>query len=275
MHMDSAVKTIQDVLDRAPAEVRREVGTTSSMMSMDVRWKKHQHLKARWINESVPQKPLTNCTQCGGRGYFAHVDDEGRITVSYCTCMGGRVEAERMRRSGLGVVHRRFTLEGYKVDRPWQRDALLKAKAFIQNPTGWFFIGGRSGSGKTHLCTAICGALIERGRDVRYMTWRSEAPRLKACVNDFQEYDRQVNIWKRAPILYVDDFWKGKITDGDINLGFEILNERDMSNRPTILSTELTIERICEIDEAIGSRIAGRSRGMCIKTPDENYRLRA
>lgn len=273
--MDTIAQTVEQVLARVPAEIRQEAALASSTMSMEARWMEHQRLKVRWINESIPENPLTDCAKCGGRGYFACVDDEGRLTASYCTCMGGRVEAERMRRSGLSSVYRRFTLGNYKTDRPWQRDAKIKAEAFVKDPRGWLFIGGRSGSGKTHLCTGICGALIERGRDVRYMTWRSEAPRLKSCVNDYSQYDKQINIWKNAPILYIDDFWKGKITDGDINLGFEILNHRDMSNRPTILSTEMTIEAICEVDEAIGSRIAARSRGMCIKTPDENYRLRA
>ena len=96
---------------------------------------------------------------------------------------------------------------------------------------------------------------------------------MKAAVTDFREYEKRVNTWKNAPILYIDDFLKGKITDGDINLAFEILNHRDMGNRPTIISSELTIERICELDEATGSRIAAQARALCIKTPDENYRL--
>ena len=139
----------------------------------------------------------------------------------------------------------------------------------------WFIISGNSGTGKTHLCTAICGELIKAGKEVRYMLWRDEAPRLKALVNDRFEYDRLISEIKRADVLYIDDFWKGAVTQADINLSFEILNARyNSKQKVTLISSERTIEQILSVDEAIGSRIYERSKGFYIKTPDENWRLR-
>ena len=44
------------------------------------------------------------------------------------------------------------------------------------DPKGWFVTTGRSGAGKTHLCTAICGELLHRGLPVRYMLVASSIP---------------------------------------------------------------------------------------------------
>ena len=64
------------------------------------------------------------------------------------------------------------------------------------------------------------------------------------------------------------------MTDADINLAFEILNAR--YNDPmlrTVISSELPVEKILAIDEAVGGRIVERARGFICKAPPENYRL--
>lgn len=65
---------------------------------------------------------------------------------------------------------------------------------------------------------------------------------------------------KKVKVLYIDDFFKGSVTSGDINLAFELLNSRYISpDKITIISSELTIEQILKYDAAIGGRIAERA----------------
>lgn len=172
----------------------------------------------------------------------------------------------------------RYTFDNYET--PDERRALIKetAERFVDSDTGWFFIAGHSGSGKTHICTAICSALMDKGNEVKYMLWRDENTALKSCITEYDEYQRRINKLKDVPVLYIDDFWKvrdGSLTNADVNLTFEIINARynDMSKR-TIISTELMYSDIIRVDEAIGGRIFERSRGFSIKAPDENWRLR-
>lgn len=43
--------------------------------------------KIAWMNNSIPSNPITQCTRCYGRGYYANVNREGYIIALYCRCM--------------------------------------------------------------------------------------------------------------------------------------------------------------------------------------------
>lgn len=191
--------------------------------------------------------------------------------------MDKRESILRIERSGLVEVLKDYTLEKYKTPQAWQREAKKMAEQFIADPRGWFCAMGAVGSGKTHLCTAIAGKLLEQGMAVKYMLWRDEAVKIKACVTDDKEYDRLTRPLKTIKCLYIDDFFKGNITAADINLAFEILNSRYNDRKLiTIISSEKTIEDLLNIDEAIGSRIYERSKGYYVRvTGDKNWRLKS
>ena len=120
---------------------------------------------------------------------------------------------------------------------------------------------------------------MERGIDTRYMLWKDASVQAKAAVNDEAEYRRLVEPLKRIKCLYIDDFFKiGKgqePTTGDVNLAFEILNSRyNDSGKITIISTERDMEKLLEIDEAVGSRIYERSKDFYLSLAGKsNWRL--
>lgn len=180
----------------------------------------------------------------------------------------------RIRKSGLADMMQRYTFEAYET--PTTDRAHIKAKAveFAALDTGWYFIAGRSGSGKSHICTAICAELIKRGQEVYCMSWRDESTALKAAVND-PAYKDRIGKLKTVPVLYIDDFFKGGCTPADVKLAFEILNARYLTMAlRTIISSEMTIRDILSEDEALGGRIYERSRGFVLQAPDENWRLK-
>lgn len=217
-----------------------------------------------------------DCPICQDRGYLVERRN-GELVSSECKCAVRKRNMARIRRSGLSDLVNTYTLQRYQTPEQWQKDAKRKAEEYLSAPAGrWFVISGTPGSGKTHLCTAISVQMMKAGRDVRYMLWREEAPRIKALVNDRDEYDPEMDRLKTVDVLYIDDFLKGaKVSDGDINLAFELLNSRYNQKRPTIISGERDIEELLEIDEAIGSRVYERSKGFCIVTPPgKNWRLR-
>ena len=140
--------------------------------------------------------------------------------------------------------------------------------------SAWFFISGTPGSGKTHICTAICGEFIKRGVDTRYVKWREAAPKLKALVKFPEEYAEELDKLKTCELLYIDDFLKGNVTDADINLSYELLNYRYCERLRTVISGERSIEEIISIDEATGSRIFELAKGFVIAMPKgKNRRL--
>lgn len=73
----------------------------------------------------------------------------------------------------------------------------------------------------------------------------------------------------------VDDLLKGRITESDVNILYEIVNYRYMNNLPFIISTEKSIGELLSFDEAIGSRIIEMCRGNIVQLQGKelNYRL--
>jgi DNA replication protein DnaC len=107
------------------------------------------------------------------------------------------------------------------------------------------------------------------------MPWRDESTELKLGMKDFEQYKTRLNKLKTVPILYIDDFFKGGASDADLRLAFEILSARyNNSALRTIISSELDLEAITGLDEALGGRIYERSRGFSVKAPAENMRLK-
>lgn len=207
-----------------------------------------------------------DCPRCMNRGYFDEVLEEGGHIYHVfreCECMKTRRSLRAIRRSGLAPLLDRYTFEAWQEREPWQKRAKELALAYAENPEGWFVMAGSVGAGKTHLCTALCGALLKRGMSVRYVLWRDLAVRAKAVVNDDEAYQAIVAPLKRVKVLYIDDLFKTgdkKPTSGDMNLAFELLNRRYNSGLPTVISSELTVEDITALDTATGSRIYERSR---------------
>lgn len=215
-----------------------------------------------------------DCPKCKNRGWIAYNDGDG-IVYEKCDCMPRRAALKRIRESGLSALLEDYRLDNYETPEPWQQSALTKARQYAENPgKSWFYIYGLPGTGKSHLCTAVCGALLEAGQAVRYMLWRDESRDLKAIVNDSAAYNKAMHELKGADILYIDDFLKGGMGDADKRLAFELLNSRYNSRRPTLISSELSIDAVLDWDEAIGSRIYERAKGYVIHANGQNWRLR-
>lgn len=239
-------------------------------------WIEKKHSEAT-ANGALPTAPEYRCELCHDTGQIIHrVPGSIEISVSECECAIKRRNALRIKRSGLADVMSRYTFEAYKT--PDKQTAAIKAAAlrYVAESRGeWFVIVGRPGSGKTHICTAIVGKLIEGGKNCKYMLWRDEVRELKALVNDNSAYRERMNLLKNVDVLYIDDFLKGRaVSDGDLNVAFELLNARYNARKRTIISGERTIGAIMDIDEAVGSRIYERSKnGYCFETSPENWRL--
>jgi len=248
-------------------------------------------MKAEAINALPGALKGFDCPVCKNKGFEAVVS-AGDVRCVACGCMPKRRSLLRIAESGLQAALEACSFETFQTPEPWQAEAKSRALRYAADPAGkWFLICGAVGSGKTHLCTAICAQLLKAGLELRYMRWRDEAVRLKACVNDAAEYARLIDPLKTVPVLYIDDFFKmpkqvdeatGRArelvpTQADINLAFEILNARYIDKRRlTLISTERTPEKLLDIDEALGSRIYERSRGNTLRITggDKNWRLK-
>lgn len=239
-------------------------------------------MQAKFMNSQRGGLTGYDCPECLNKG-ITFIVRNGELVAQECRCKEKRDNISRIEKSGLKDILGAFTLNAYKTESDWQKWVKQKALDFIEDNVGkWFYIGGQVGCGKTHICTAIVGELMNSGKSARYMLWRDEAVKLKACVNDDREYYSVINPLKTVDVLYIDDFFKtqqGKEpTQGDINIAFELLNYRyNSKDLITIISCEKTVDDLISIDEAIGSRIYQRTKDYCIvieKDQSKNYRLK-
>ena len=231
------------------------------------------------------------CAACLNRGYIhvvREIEWENRINdyneaVRDCHCKPIRAAIMRMKRSGLENVMQKYTFEKYSDDEPWQRHVKAKALQFVREGGNVFFIGGQTGSGKSHICTAITVEFLRQGKAAYYMLWQDETVRLKACVMESAEYQAQMRRLKEVEVLYIDDFFKpvgdqNRPSPADIRLAYELINYRyNNCGLVTIISSERLIGELMDIDEATGGRLveyAGEYMINISRDKKRNYRLR-
>lgn len=218
-----------------------------------------------------------DCPICKNKkGEYVEVDGYVKYRECECVCYGHI--AKRIEKSNAVGFIDRITFENFKTDESWQKtlkeNAIKYTKELLSGGNNWFFIGGQVGSGKTHLAISIFRELIYRNKHIRMVPWRNMAREIKANIFD-DEYGEIFDSYSEMPILYIDDFFKGNITDGDKNIAYDIINSRYINDLPTIITSEKSIEEIESIDGAIGGRIKEKTSTYCYKiSADRNKNRR-
>lgn len=219
------------------------------------------------------------CNKCKDRLYILKDD------IAYeCECKSLRESERILELSGISEEFKTKTFENfnYKANKEVATaftTALSYFKKFDsikENRRNSILFMGQPGSGKTHLSIAISNKLIQNHISVIYMQYRDVITTLKQTIaNDSERYQSEINKYKNAKVLLIDDLFKGSITKSDINIMFEIANHRYLKKLPTIISTEKTFEELLEIDEAVGSRIIEMSKDHLIQLVGKklNYRI--
>lgn len=136
---------------------------------------------------------------------------------------------------------------------------------------------GNPGSGKTHMALALANNFLKKnGIRVVYMPYRDIIGKLKRNMIDEEYYKSTLGKYQSAELLLIDDLFKGKINETDINIMFELINHRYLNRLPMIISTEFTVEKLLSFDEAIGSRLYEMSKDFIVEIEgtENNYRLR-
>lgn len=265
-------------ISEAMTQIREKMSNHNSELSSDDYIKK----QVEWENNRKGNLEGYDCHICKNKGYIV-ILTENNQAVQDCECMKIRRCNLRIERSGLKNLMEEYTFKNYITNEPWQKKAKAMAERFITDYQGkWFYAGGQVGSGKTHLCAALVCHFLKEGKAATYMLWRDEIVSIKSVVTDDDAYSKKMNELKKIPVLYIDDFFKterGKQpTTADINIAFELLNYR-YNNRDliTIISSELLIDDLINIDEAVGSRIYQRVKDYCLVINydrSKNYRLK-
>lgn len=252
---------------------------------------------------SQSMETFYDCLICKDKGIVA--DEKNNWVFRECECLEVQkykrfIQASQIGNQFMNIGFSEFKTEGRDTQVIQAKAAAIEyVKNFqnirktMENSIGFFGMSYKLGdqkkkvgigAGKTHLSIAIANNLMKKGIGVMYLPYKEIIIHLKQNRMDEEFYQREAGKYKTAPVLLIDDLFKGKITESDTDIMFEILNYRYSNFLPVIISSELSIDDLIDIDEAAGSRIAQMTKKYAIQfrlSLDEvkrgvslNYRLK-
>ena len=218
--------------------------------------------------------------------------DEKTNSARPCKCREAKQYQRILEASGISEAFRKKTFNNFVVKNEQIKAARDMAIDYCRNfdairdaeHNSIAFLG-QVGAGKTHLSIAIANELMKRNTGVRYMQYREDIMRIKQSAIDEEAYAKEINKYKMATVLLIDDLYKGAVqknrmgyqyvNEADLRAMFEIINYRYLKKAPMIISSEYTVDQLLDFDEAIGSRIIERCKGHIIELHgmELNYRL--
>lgn len=209
------------------------------------------------------------CPLCSDTGYTS----DGKS----CSCLKTELTSRALREANLtshmaGQTFDKFDLSYYDNSvknnvgigsRENAASILRVAKAFVENfdtsDTNLLFYGP-SGLGKTFLSSAIASELLKKGKDVLYISANSLFPSLENMHFGRQDEKSSFISAKAlsADLLILDDLGAEYITQFTASELFRIMNQRLLSGKKMVFSTNLTLAEIVDsYSERIVSRIIG------------------
>ena len=196
--------------------------------------------------------------------------DTGFVGTKMCSCLKQLLITKNIQSSGMGKLIDKqsfdnFNLDVYKnnpeIHARMERNLKL-AKAYADNfasRRGNLLLIGTTGTGKTHISTAIAKAIISQGFDVLYDSVQNivndfERDKFKSGYNSEQTSEK----YNECDLLIIDDLGAEFVTQFSVSALYNLINTRQNKGLSTIISTNLSASELAgKYEGRIYSRIIG------------------
>lgn len=218
------------------------------------------------------------CALCGGirKQIIVSMDKEYLVPVP-CECM---LEAERVRAEREADVQKRYAISDlraecirspvyaefvFSCDNGSNPKITQTCRRYVdkwgeirEKNIGLLFYGG-VGTGKTFHAVAIANELISRGVGAYVVTGNEILLELGSTF-DKRQYVKRITSY---PLLVIDDLGAERATDYGISEIHNVIDERWLSGKPLIVTTNVPIEQIKNPADIRAQRIYDRVLQMC------------
>ena len=135
-------------------------------------------------------------------------------------------------------------------------DAYEAARVFAEHPSGWLYLAGPTGVGKTHLAAAVVGESIAQGREVlfRFVPDLLDDLRRSYGPSGTKGFDHIFSQVRNVDILVLDDFGAEASTAWAEEKLYQLIVQRHDSMMPTVFTSRTTLEAINGPDPRNASR---------------------
>ncbi|MER2132610.1 MAG: ATP-binding protein [Carnobacterium inhibens] len=239
------------------------------------------------------------CQKCKDKGgtFEKKTDDETGITSGNtydvwieCTCKKTRKINRLMKSSEITDSFKKMGFSNFEIEGklPVIKDSRDCAVAYFKDyeslkdeRSNSIALLGQPGAGKTHLLTAIANNFIQKkAMAVLYFPYVEGFNDLR---DNFERLEEKLGRMKEVEVLFIDDLFKpvnGKpqATEWELKQLFSVINFRYLNHKPLLISSELDIDSMLNLDEALATRIAEMCQNYMVVIKGDkrqlNYRIR-
>ncbi len=230
--------------------------------------------------------PVCRCPVCGDTGYV------GEIVRENCECFNQAFYARMYQRMGLSESSAQsfetFDLNVFSPEKlpgkPYsQRDLMGRIREYCEGYAANYpkvsvkdmLLMGQSGLGKTYLMHAMAKALIRRGVNVLIVSAYKFLDIARKAYMSGNSAD--LDALMEAEVLMIDDMGAEPLMENiTIVQWFNLINERQLQGRGTIISTNLMEDELRRrYTERIASRLMNHTGCKLIQFAGDDVRRRA
>jgi len=210
-----------------------------------------------------------SCSKCSDSGYLKN---------GMCSCLREDLIRATIASSGIGHLIEKQSFENFRLDYykdtpeiyERMKNNLERAKEYVKKfpeRKNQLLLIGKTGTGKTHITTAIAREVISLGYDVIYDSMQN-------IISDFEDDKFRSGRVEREPksekylecdLLIIDDLGTEFTTAFTIPCLYNLLNTRQNSGKATIISSNYSPEELrSKYDDRIYSRLVGRGSDILV-----------
>nr|WP_309099209.1 ATP-binding protein [Fredinandcohnia onubensis] len=239
------------------------------------------HHKTKWVEDSrfetkVPESMVTEDDFYAGKVCSPEDSWEWRDTYSKrCDCVVTRKLEKLMKSSQITEEFRKLGFQNFRREGKPQiivdayecaLEYFREFKTISGDRKNSIALLGQPGAGKTHLLMAISNNLLNKYQiPVQYFPYVEGMDDLR---DDFDLLEQKLNRMKKVNVLFIDDLFKPvnvqtkmgplkkpQASEWELKQMYAVINYRYLNHLPILVSCELTIDELVEVDEALGTRI--------------------